>query len=108
MRWLLGIVLVGLVVFPMRPVAAAADGTQLFKQNCAGCHLNGGNIIRRSKTLKLQALESNGFHGSVEIVQIVTMGKGNMSAYGDRLTPEDIQSVSSYVWDQAQVNWKKP
>lgn len=107
MRWLLGIVLVWLVLLPMRPLAAAPDAPHLFEQNCAGCHLNGGNIIRRGKTLKLQVLERNGFHGPAEIVQIVTAGKGNMSAYGDRLSPAEIQAISSYVWEQAQVNWKK-
>lgn len=107
MRWLLLIVLVWFLAAPMLPVAAASDTGRLFELNCAGCHLNGGNIVRRGKTLRLQALERNGFHGPADIGQIVTHGKGNMSAYGDRLSAEQIQSVSTYVWEQAQANWKK-
>ena len=42
------------------PQPAWADGAQLFELHCAGCHLNGGNIIRRGKTLKLAALERQG------------------------------------------------
>jgi cytochrome c6 len=40
------------------------------------------------------------------IVSLVTLGKGNMSAYGDRMTPEEIQTVSAYVLAQADRNWK--
>jgi mono/diheme cytochrome c family protein len=28
-----------------------------------------------------------------------------MSAYGDRLTPDEIRNVSSYVLQQAQTGW---
>ena len=34
-----------------------ANGAKIFKANCAGCHVNGGNIIRRGKNLKLRALK---------------------------------------------------
>jgi cytochrome c6 len=29
-----------------------------------------------------------------------------MSAYGDRLTPEQIQDVAAYVLEQANQGWK--
>ena len=35
----------------------ASTGALLFEQHCAGCHINGGNIIRRGKNLKLKTLE---------------------------------------------------
>ena len=87
--------------------ARAADGITVFENHCAGCHVNGGNIVRRGKTLKLKALEQNGYSTEAAIAQIVTNGKGNMSAYRDRLTSEEIQAVSAYVLDQARQNWKK-
>lgn len=87
--------------------AKAADGTTVFENHCAGCHINGGNIIRRGKTLKLRALEKNGYGTEAAIAQIVTNGKGNMSAYRDRLTSKEIQAVSAYVLNQAQQDWKK-
>jgi cytochrome c6 len=39
------------------------------------------------------------------IVDLVTHGKANMSAYGDRLTSDEIVNVSSYVLQQAQTGW---
>ncbi|NBQ36890.1 MAG: cytochrome C6, partial [Synechococcus sp.] len=56
MKWLVGLLLMlGLWIAPA-PAHAAADGAALFEAHCVGCHLNGGNIIRRGKTLKLKAL----------------------------------------------------
>ena len=72
------------------PQPAWADGAQLFELHCAGCHLNGGNIIRRGKTLQLKALEHNGIHGPLEIAIIATEGRGQMSGYGDVLGEEEI------------------
>jgi len=82
------------------------EGAKLFEVHCAGCHVNGGNIVRRGKNLKLKTLEKNGY-GTVEaIAEIVTNGKANMSAYRDRLTPEQIEIVSAYVLERANQAWK--
>lgn len=82
------------------------DGSVLFETNCAGCHPKGGNIIKRGKTLKLKPLKKRHLDSVDAIATLVTTGKGLMSAYGETLTPEEIQAVSVYVWDQAQRNWK--
>lgn len=82
------------------------DGAKIFSVNCAGCHVNGGNIIRRNKNLKLKALQKNKMDSLVAIQEIVTNGKNNMSAYRDRLSQEEIEIVSSYVLEQAKNNWK--
>jgi cytochrome c6 len=79
---------------------------QLFETQCAGCHPNGANIIRRGKNLKQKALERNGYATKAAIIDLVTHGKGNMSAYGDRLSPEQIENLAQYVLDRAALNWK--
>ena len=83
-----------------------SSGSVLFETNCAGCHPKGGNIIKRGKTLKLKPLTKRHLDSVDAIATLVTNGKGLMSAYGETLTPEEIQTVSAYVWDQAQRNWK--
>lgn len=83
------------------------NGAQVFSLNCAGCHINGGNIVRRGKNLKLKALQRYKFDSIEAIAQIVTNGKGIMSAYGDRLTPQEIQAVATYVLQQAEQGWKQ-
>ncbi len=88
--------------------ACAADltsGAKLFEVECAGCHANGGNIVRRGKTLKLKALQKNGYATEAAIAEIVTNGKNNMSAYKSRLNQAQIQDVSAYVLDQAKKGW---
>jgi cytochrome c6 len=83
-----------------------SNGAKIFENNCAGCHVNGGNIIRRGKNLKLKALRKNNMNSVDAIALIVANGKNNMSAYQDRLTPQEIQAVSTYVLQQAENNWK--
>ena len=83
------------------------NGAQVFKANCAGCHINGGNIVRRGKNLKLKTLHKRKVDTQEAIASIVTNGKGIMSAYGDKLTAAEIDNVSAYVLRRAEQNWKK-
>ena len=91
-----------------QPAIAAdiANGAKIFDIHCAGCHENGGNIVRRGKTLKRKALKKYGMDSLEAITSIVTNGKSNMSAYKDRLTTEQIQDVSAYVLEQAEKDWR--
>ncbi|MEM9448874.1 MAG: c-type cytochrome [Cyanobacteria bacterium P01_E01_bin.6] len=82
------------------------DGATLFDINCAGCHANGGNIIRRGKNLRMKALTKNQMDSVDAIAHIVTVGKRPMSAYGDKLSAEEIQAVSRYVLARAEQDWK--
>ena len=83
-----------------------AKGAEIFSFHCAGCHINGENIIRRGKNLKKNALKKYGMDSLEAITAIVTNGKNNMSAYKKRLTTEEIQQVAAYVLEQAEKDWK--
>lgn len=83
------------------------NGAEVFKANCAGCHVNGGNIVRRGKNLKLKALHKYKVDNQDAVVSLVTNGKGIMSAYGDKLSAEEIANVSAYVLQRASENWQK-
>lgn len=96
-----------LVVFWPQPAWAAPDGVQLFENHCAGCHINGGNIIRRGKTLKLAALQRNGIDGPEDIAAIAAGGIGQMGGYGDVLGEGGPQAVGLWVWQQAEAGWPK-
>ena len=87
------------------PASPPGPPTTLFEVHCVGCHPNGGNIIRRGKTLKARALERYGYDDVDSIAEIITHGKGIMSAYQDRLTPDEIQRLATYVFDQAKAGW---
>lgn len=83
-----------------------SPGAKIFQVQCAGCHPGGGNIIRRGKNLKQRALQRNGYDSADAIADIVTYGKNNMSAFGDRLTASEIEAVAAYVLEQAANHWR--
>ncbi len=90
------------------PVAMAGDavrGEQVFKAICAACHIGGGNVIQPAKTLKKSALEKYAMLDLNEIITQVTNGKNAMPAFRDRLTPEQINDVATYVLEKAEKGW---
>lgn len=90
--------------------AAAGDapaGAQLFSSHCAGCHINGGNIIRRGNTLRLEALRRNGAADPAVIARIAAAGVGQMAGYGAALGPGGSERVADWVWQQAQAGWPR-
>lgn len=108
-KWLITALLGVSLLLGLSPNAEATElngGAPIFEVHCAGCHVNGGNIVRRGKTLKLKALERNHVDSIEAIAQLVANGKGNMSAYRDRLSPAEIDAVSAYVWERAAQNWR--
>jgi cytochrome c6 len=81
------------------------QAASLFELQCSGCHINGSNIIRRGKNLKLKALQANHVDSQEAISAMITNGKGIMSAYVDRLSPAEIELLASYVLEQANAGW---
>ncbi|MCP9825530.1 c-type cytochrome [Synechococcus sp. EJ6-Ellesmere] len=109
-RWLGFLALLGLLllIWWPRPVwgeSPAASGESLFANHCAGCHINGGNILRRGKTLKLKALERNGITGPGAIAAIASAGLGQMSGYGEVLGPGGPEAVGGWGGQQALGDW---
>lgn len=106
-RFVLGLVAL-IVLWPMPAwgvIDASNNGAQLFENHCAACHRNGGNIIRRSRTLKLGALERRGLASPEAIAGIASSGIGQMGGYADRLGPGGAEAVGAWVWQQAQNAW---
>ena len=83
-----------------------ATAAEVFSINCAGCHINGGNIIRRGKNLKQKALKRYSMDSIDNIANLVANGKNIMPAYKDRLSEQQILEVSAYVLSQAEKDWK--
>ena len=108
-RWrrLAGALLAVMAALLLWPGIALADGAQLFEQHCAGCHVNGGNIIRRGKTLTLAALERENRASEAAIAAITAAGVGQMSGYGSVLGEEGTAEVAAWVWQQALAGWPK-
>lgn len=82
-------------------------GGRLFENHCAGCHVNGGNVIRRSKTLKRQDLLREGVKSAADVARIAAQGKGQMSGYGKVLGDGGPEAVGAWVWKQAELGWPR-
>ena len=82
-----------------------SQGEILFTQNCSGCHVKGGNIIRRNKTLKISALKRNGLDNPEAIAKIAREGIGSMSGYEEVLGKEGDKIVANWIWEQSQKAW---
>ncbi len=81
------------------------SGEELFIEHCAGCHINGGNVIRRGKTLKLSALKKNGLDNPEAIARVAIKGIGIMSGYEKDLVDGGEKLVAKWIWEQAQNAW---
>lgn len=82
-------------------------GANLFALHCAGCHWNGGNVIRRGKTLRLAALRRAGLEGPEAVARVAALGQGQMGGYGEVLGAGGAEAVGDWVWRQALADWPK-
>lgn len=111
---LLALVLVfagGVPAWAGEPSATASPslsgGERLFAAHCVGCHINGGNIVSRGRTLKLAALKRQGLASPEAIATIAAEGRGRMSGYGLVLGEGGAEMVGEWVWRQAQAGWPR-
>merc|ERR1712187_347518 len=76
--------------------------------NCEACHAGGNNSVVAEKTLKQAAIEKylTGGYNIEAIKTQVTNGKGSMPAFGEKLGPDDIEDVATYVFGQAAKGWR--
>ena len=104
--FILSIFCIFFLSLPKELISLDADlGKNLFKNHCAGCHINGGNIIRRSKNLKISSLKHNGIDNPEAIAKIASQGIGIMNGYKEQLGDNGDQIVGNWIWEQAQKAW---
>lgn len=97
-----------LALLPGDPDSARLEtGGRLFEAHCLGCHVHGGNILRRGKTLKLAALERNGIASPEAIATIAAAGVGQMGGYAAALGEGGADAVAAWVWQQALEDWPR-
>lgn len=83
------------------PKGNTATGAQIFGSRCVACHINGGNIVNRNKTLKKAALDKYNMYSAKAIITQVTCGKGVMPQFGKEFNQQQIADVAAYVLQQA-------
>merc|ERR1712094_111082 len=90
---------------PLLPWLQTSRMEAIFNGNCAACHAGGNNSVVAEKKLKKEALITYGKYSVALIIQQATNGNGAIPAFGDKLAPEDIEDVATYVLSQADKGW---
>ena len=75
--------------------AARADAA-LYAQKCASCHGKDGKATAVGKKMGAHDLTGTKL-SEKEIADLISAGKGKMTAYKEKLTPEQIASLAKYV-----------
>jgi cytochrome c6 len=84
---LLAVCLLATTGFSDTKKGAKIDGAKEFKEHCAVCHPDGGNIVNPKKTLKKASLAANGIKDWKAVVK-------NMRNPGPGMTKFDAKSIS--------------
>ena len=78
--------------------ADGKSGETLFKQHCASCHPDGGNIINPKKTLKKKDREANGIRSKDDIVKFIRKPGPGMTSFDDKiLSDKAAKEVAEYI-----------
>jgi cytochrome c6 len=106
---LLAIAILQLTLIDPAQAMETSNGRTIFKNNCASCHIGGGNILVEQKTLKkaalIQYLNNFTLDPIAAIVEQVKNGKNAMPAFKEKLSNEDIWEVSAYIFREAERGW---
>lgn len=74
------------------------NGEAEFKEHCAACHADGGNIIKPNKTLSKMDREKNGIKSTKEIIKIMRKPGEGMTTFDEKTLPEkEAKMISEYI-----------
>ncbi len=78
--------------------AGIKNGEEGFKQYCAPCHPNGGNVMNGMKNLTKTALSKNGIKSADDILKLMRRPNGQMTAFDNKTLPDnDAKKIAEYV-----------
>ncbi len=99
----------GFAFFNTALAVEISNGAKIFTNNCASCHIGGGNILLSKKSLRKEALseylENYDTDSIPAIIYQVTNGKNAMPAFKNKLSEEEILEVAAFVFQQAEQGW---
>lgn len=78
--------------------AAGLPGEPLFKQHCAACHPDGGNIINPQKTLHLKDRQANKINKAEDIVKTMRRPGPGMTVFDAKtIADKDARRIADYI-----------
>lgn len=76
----------------------AASGEELFKQHCAACHPDGGNIIKPDHTLHKKDLAKNGIKNWQGVVKYMRKPGEGMTTFDKKtVSDKDAKAIAEYL-----------
>ncbi|MEI6208144.1 MAG: c-type cytochrome [Desulfuromonadales bacterium] len=74
------------------------NGEDGFKEHCAECHREGGNIVNPNKTLSEKDRKSNGIKTVDEIVRIMRKPGEGMTRFDEKtISDKDARRIAVYI-----------
>lgn len=78
--------------------AAGKTGEALFKEHCAVCHPDGGNIINPKKTLHKKDREANGIKSEEDVIRLMRKPGAGMTSFDAKiLSDNDAKEIAQYI-----------
>lgn len=73
-------------------------GATEFKEHCASCHTEGGNIIKPDKTLSRKDREKNGVKTANDIVKLIRKPGEGMTAFDKKtISDKEAKAIADYI-----------
>jgi cytochrome c6 len=86
------------VIFAGGVDAAPSTGETLFKQHCAVCHVDGGNLITPQKTLHKKDRDKNNIKTAEDIIKNMRNPGPGMTQFSEKTIPEkDAKAIAEYI-----------
>jgi cytochrome c6 len=79
-------------------LADGKSGESLFKEHCALCHPDGGNIVNPKKTLHGKDLDANKIKSKDDIVKLMRKPGPGMSTFDQKvISDKDAKEIAEYI-----------
>ncbi len=77
---------------------SAESGEALFKQHCAVCHVNGGNIVNPKKTLHKEDREANNVKTVADVIHRMRNPGPGMVKFDEKTIPnKEAKEIAEYI-----------
>jgi cytochrome c6 len=91
-------VILALAASTILSASAFAGGGDIFKAKCAACHPDGGNIMKKDKTLSKKDLEANKLKTAKDLVKYLRNPGPGMPKFDAKGLPEkDAKELAEYI-----------
>jgi len=85
-------------MFAAAGVASEKKGEAIFKEKCAMCHPDGGNIMKADKSLKKADLAKNKIKSEADLVKYLRNPGPGMTKFDAKTLPDkDAKEVAEYI-----------